>query len=90
MPLAAIEAMASALPIVSTRTEGADQLLTPACSRVVPVGDAAALAQAVAGLADDPAEKAALGSAARERALAHFSHDRMTRQLTEVIAAERP
>lgn len=85
MPLAAIEAMASALPIVSTRTEGADQLLTPACSVVVPVSDADALAEAVSALVADPERRATLGAAARERALTHFSHDRMTRQLTDVI-----
>jgi glycosyltransferase involved in cell wall biosynthesis len=86
MPLATIEAMASGLPIVSTRTEGADQLLTPACSIVVPVGEPDAMADAIAALVADPDRRAALGAAARERALAHFSHDRMTGQLVEVIA----
>ncbi|MFT4974545.1 MAG: glycosyltransferase involved in cell wall biosynthesis [Myxococcota bacterium] len=86
MPLATIEAMASALPIVSTHTEGADQLLTDDCSLVVPVADPDAIAEAIGALAGDPARRLALGAAARKRALADFSHDRMTRQLTALIA----
>jgi glycosyltransferase involved in cell wall biosynthesis len=86
MPLSTIEAMASGLPTVATRTQGADQLLTPSCGIVVPVGDAAAMAEGVARLAVDPALRASMGAVARERALTHFSHDRMVRELSEIVA----
>lgn len=86
MPLSTIEAMAAGLPTVATRTQGADQLLTPSCGIVVPVGDTAAMADGIARLAGDPALRAAMGTVARERALEHFSHDRMVRELSEIVA----
>jgi glycosyltransferase involved in cell wall biosynthesis len=86
MPLATIEAMASALPVVSTRTEGADQLLTEACSIVAPIGDAEAMAEAIALLLTDPDRRRRFGTAARARALRHFSHDRMTGELVALLA----
>ena len=85
MPLAAIEAMASALPVVSTRTEGADQLLDETCGVVVPIGDVEALSAAVEALAHDPDRRRRLGEAGRARALADFSHERMARQLMDLL-----
>jgi glycosyltransferase involved in cell wall biosynthesis len=40
---------------------------------LVPVGDVDALGDAIVGLACDPARRARLGAAARERVLAEFS-----------------
>lgn len=85
MPLATIEAMASALPIVSTRTEGAAQLLTPECGAIVPVGNAVAMSDAVAVLAGDAHLRARMGEAARRRALASFGHERMAREVMGVV-----
>ena len=87
MPLTTIEAMASGLPVVATRTEGSDQLLTPETGVVVPVADPAAMADALEALAQDHSRRAEMGAAARARALADFSHDRMVRQLADVVAA---
>lgn len=87
MPLSTIEAMASSLPTVATRTEGSGQLLDASCGIVVPVGDATAMAEAIGRLAEDPALRASMGAAARQRALTSFSHDRMARQLVRVIAS---
>lgn len=85
MPLSTIEAMAAELPIVATRTEGADQLLTPECSVVCPVGDAQAMGAAVRELTQDVARRTELARAARARALAEFSSERMSRQLADVM-----
>lgn len=87
MPLTTIEAMASGLAVVATHTEGADQLLTPTTGIVVPVGDAAEMATALGALCDDPHRRRAAGEAARERALAHFSHPRMVDQLLAVVSS---
>ncbi|RME25826.1 MAG: glycosyltransferase family 1 protein [Deltaproteobacteria bacterium] len=84
MPLSTIEAMASGLPIVATATEGSGQLLTPTSGVVVPVGDTDAMLQAVAELAEDPDRRAAMGTAARQRAIDHFSHDRMVGELAAI------
>ena len=85
MPLTTIEAMASGLPVVATHTEGADQLLNAETGQVVPVGDAGEMAAALGALADDAGRRKAAGMAARMRALAHFSHERMVDQLLEVV-----
>lgn len=85
MPLSTIEAMASALPCVVTRTEGAGELLDEGSGVLVPVGDLQAMQQAISALAEDPAARRAMGEAARERALRLFSHERMARELLAVI-----
>ncbi len=85
MPLTTIEAMASGLPVVATATEGAAELLTPETGIVVPVGDVDAMAAALARLADDDPGRLAMGAAARERALAGFSHERMAAELAHVV-----
>ena len=87
MPLTTIEAMASGLPIIATHTEGADQLLDPGCGVVTDVGDVASMAQAIGDLATDDARRRRMGHAARLRALAHFSHERMVDQLLDVVAS---
>lgn len=84
MPLTTIEAMAGALPIVATRTEGSDQLVDDACGTVVPVGDTAAMAEALGALVEDADRRLAMGEHARTRALAEFSHERMSAELIAV------
>lgn len=83
MPLSTIEAMASALPVVATQTEGSGQLLTEDCGFVVPVGDVEALSRAVAGLAADASRRQQMALAAQKRAVTAFGHDRMVRELAE-------
>lgn len=85
MPLSTIEAMASELPIVATRTEGCAQLLDSSCGLVVDVGDVPGLAEAISRLAEDPGLRREMGLAARSRAFERFSHQRMARELSEVL-----
>lgn len=85
LPVALLEAMASGLPVVSTRVGGVPEAIRDDVEgRLVPVGDAAALANAALGLLDDPDESARLGAAARERAATRFSTVRMSRQLEAI------
>jgi glycosyltransferase involved in cell wall biosynthesis len=93
MAQATLEGMTAGLPIVSTRTMGADEAIEDGRSGIlVPVGDAGALADAVVALAGDPARRAAMGRAARERIVAHFTAaqalDRCDAILRRVAAAE--
>lgn len=60
------EAMAAGTPVVATAVGGLPDLLDGA-GVLVPAGDAAALARAVARLLDDPAEAGRLGAAGRRR-----------------------
>lgn len=86
MPLSMIEGMASGMPVIATATEGVSELLDEQCGIVVPVGDVAAMAGAVADLARDPSRAARMGQAARDRALARFSHERMVAELEGLLA----
>ncbi len=68
-----IEAMAYGVAPVVTDCGGSPELVVAGVSGlVVPVNDAAALAAAVASLHDDPALRARLGAAARERIARDF------------------
>jgi glycosyltransferase involved in cell wall biosynthesis len=78
MSNALLEAMAVALPIVATRIPGTEAVIEHGRSGVlVPVADAAALAQAIAALLGDPAQATALGAAARARVHTNFGIERI-------------
>ncbi len=70
MPLALLEAMAAGLPVVATRVGAIPEVVTPACGRLVPVDDPAALAAALAAVLSAPDEARAMARACRERARA--------------------
>jgi glycosyltransferase involved in cell wall biosynthesis len=72
--MAFLEAQAAGLPVVAGRTGGVPAVVADGVSGLLtPVGDAPAFAAAVARLLDDPAERARLAVAARERIALH--HD---------------
>ena len=68
-PLALLEAMAAGLACVATATEGAREIFGDDASsaRLVPIGDAARLGDAVARLLRDGPAREAMGAAARAR-----------------------
>jgi glycosyltransferase involved in cell wall biosynthesis len=82
VPLSLLEHMALGRAIVATGVGG-----IPAVARagehalLVPPGDSAALAAALLRLADDPAERARLGAAARARQEADYSFTGMIRHI---------
>jgi len=77
--IAMLEAMAAGLPIVSTELGTGTSWVNQAdvTGRVVPPGDAAALAGAILGLVGAAGTRAALGAAARQRAVGTFSRPAM-------------
>jgi glycosyltransferase involved in cell wall biosynthesis len=67
--LAVLEAMASGVPVVASRTGGIPEMVRDEVDGcLVPPGDAEALAAALSRLLDEPARGAAFAASARERA----------------------
>jgi glycosyltransferase involved in cell wall biosynthesis len=80
-----LDAMAFARPIVATAAGGIPEAVEDGVNgRVVPVRDPAALAAALVELLEDPARRASLGRAGRERFLARFTADRMVEETLAV------
>jgi glycosyltransferase involved in cell wall biosynthesis len=93
LPIALLEAMSLGLPIVATRVEGVDEaVLDHVHGLLVPVGDAAALSEAILQLLRDPQMSCELGGAAKRRVVDSYSIDRMGERylsLMETILAGR-
>jgi glycosyltransferase involved in cell wall biosynthesis len=90
--LAPLEAMACGPPILAAGAPGVRELIGgegPACARVVPVGDAGALASAIADLFDHPLDRLALGVQARERAVKVFSQQAVGTRLQEILRPDQ-
>jgi glycosyltransferase involved in cell wall biosynthesis len=86
IPVVLMEAMASELAVVASRLSGIPELVEDGRSGLlVPPGDADALADALAGLAADPARRRVLGAAARARVLESFDQQRNAAALLERI-----
>ena len=79
--MAMLEAQAAGVPVVAGRGPGIAGIVHDGCTgRLVPRGDVAAFAGAVASLLDAPRERAALGTQARHGAVKH--HDIATASAT--------
>ena len=80
--------MAAARPVIATWVAGIPELVQPGRTGwLVPAGDAAALADAVADLAATPPERlAAMGRAGRERVLRRHDADTEAGKLAALFA----
>ncbi len=82
------EAMAAGLPVVASPLGGIPELVDDDCSGLlVPPGNPAALAEALAHLAADPGLRRRLGAAGREKILAEFDLRRSTARRAELFGA---
>ena len=86
-PRTIIEAMAVGKPVIATPLGGSKELVTPETGILVPPEDASAVADAIATLASDQERLAAMGNAARNRAVQLFSSEKNT-ALTEAVYTE--
>ncbi len=79
LPMTLLEAMASGLPIVATNVGGIPEAVTSGeTGLLVPPANPRALADAILTLFQHPDQRAAMGTAARARAIADYSLDTMT------------
>lgn len=87
LPKVLLEAMACGRPIVTTDAPGCREAVRHEDNGLlVPVKDAAALAEAIQRLIEDPALRRRLGARGRERAVAEFSQERV---IDETLALYR-
>ncbi len=79
--VAALEAMAAARPVVASKVGGlAELVVDEETGALVPPGDGAALARAIARFASDRELGRAMGERGRARVRDHFTMERMARQ----------
>ena len=74
-----IEAMGRGIPVVASDT-GALRHIIANAGILVPEDDAAALAQAIGTILDDPVERARLGGEGRRRVIAEFANEAVARR----------
>jgi glycosyltransferase involved in cell wall biosynthesis len=81
-PFAVLEGMGAGVPVVATRSGGVPELIGP--ERCVPRGDAAAMADRMRALWEDPERRRSEGEALLARAHEHHSEERYVRGLLEL------
>lgn len=87
VPVVLMEAMATGLPVVTTRIAGIPELVEDGVSGlVVPPGDAAGLAGALATLLADPALRDRMGAAGRAHVVAEHDIAKEAAWLGEILA----
>jgi glycosyltransferase involved in cell wall biosynthesis len=90
LPVTLLEALVHGRPVVATRVGGMPEVITDDVDGVlVPPGDAAALAGAIAALAADPDRRRRLGRAARARA-ERLSHEEVYARLDSLYRELAP
>ena len=79
-----LEAMATGLPVIATACGGPEDVVTPAVGRLVPVGDADALAAALRAARSEPTPPPA---AVREHVLRNFAAPLVVERIADVFDA---
>ncbi|MGD0193551.1 MAG: glycosyltransferase family 4 protein [Candidatus Dormibacteria bacterium] len=88
MPIVIIDAMAASRPVVATRVAGIpEQVVDEVTGRLVPPGDSAELANAIAAVLADDEGRARMGIAARERYEANYTPQGFVDAYRRVYAA---
>jgi len=89
-PVSLIEAMASGVAVVGPSVGGVPDVIDAGTTGIlVPAGDAAAFADAIATLLTDPERRRKMGAAARERALRLYGVDRLVGDIVALYEGAR-
>jgi glycosyltransferase involved in cell wall biosynthesis len=84
LPMVVLESMYLKIPVVSSRTQGATEVLTAGCGVVTPIGDPEATAEAMLSLLRDPALARELAAHAHTRVVAEFGAENMAAQYQDL------
>lgn len=88
MPTAILEAMAHALPVITTSAGGCGEAVVDGDTGfVTDPGDANALSAAMLRLMEDAPLRAHMGAAGRQRAIAQFNVERAIREYTDLYSS---
>jgi glycosyltransferase involved in cell wall biosynthesis len=86
LPVAVLEAMSMAVPVVATRSGGCEEMVVDGeTGRLVPVSDSTALAAAIVDVLCDDARRRAMGQRGRERFLQHYNQDACATRFCKVF-----
>ncbi|MGV4876332.1 glycosyltransferase family 4 protein [Acetobacter indonesiensis] len=86
LPMSIIEAMLTALPVVSTDISGPrEQIVQNETGLLVPAGTVAPLAAALRTLSQNPALRSQMGSAGRQRALMFYEEHKITEHTARLL-----
>ncbi len=86
-----MEALAVGVPMLSTRVSGSEDVAAEAdVGQIVPIGDAGAMAEALALAYESPEQRAQWGRSARVYAVAHYSADAVVEETERLYAALCP
>lgn len=90
IPVFLMEAMAAGLPVVTTPNGGIRELVSPGTGLLVEERNSEAISSAIIRLAQDPAERQAMGRMARQRIITAFSIEARMTELRSLISIEAP
>ncbi len=90
IPVSLMEAMAAGVPPVATDSGGTRGVVAPGAGILVPVGDQAALSQALRRFLHEPELRLRLGDGASRRVADEFDVRRIARTLRDLFSAARP
>lgn len=89
LPLAAVETLAAGLPIVATAVDGTPEVvINGETGLLVPAGNPAAMAEAIATLARQPELRRKLALSGRERVLKQFTIERQVEKTSNLYLEE--
>ncbi|MFW2589667.1 glycosyltransferase [Sagittula sp. SSi028] len=87
VPVVLMEAMAAAVPVVTTQIAGVPELVRDGAGTLVPPGDAQALAKAITRWLDEPAARRVAGQSGRAIVEAEFHIQTEAARLSSLFAA---
>lgn len=88
--LVLVEAFSYRLPVVATRWRGIPSIVDDECGFLVPIRDAAAVADRLEQLIRDPELRSRMGDRGREKYLRRFTIEAHRKQLEQVFQSVRP